>query len=90
MSTRLIQIEQQKQMLLAECAEHRALLAEAWRGLERPVALGHRAVEKLRSPWLWAGVGLVALKLPKRRLLRVPILLWKGWKMFRRARTMFG
>jgi hypothetical protein len=90
MGSRLLEIERRKHALIGECEDERALFAEAWRGLERPVALGNRAVQTLRSPLLWAGVGLVALKLPKSRLLRMPMLLWKGWRLAHRVRMAFG
>ena len=65
-------------------------LAEAWRGLQKPAAAVNRVNNAMRSPWLWAGIGLVALKLPKKKLLRIPILVWKGWRMVRRVRTILG
>ena len=34
-------------------------IAEAWRSLEGPAASAKRAFGWLRSPWLWAGLGLV-------------------------------
>ena len=87
MNAALIAAQTRREILVAECAAQRALLAEAWRGLEKPAAAGVRVVNVLRSPWLWAGVGLVALKLPKRRLARITLQVWKGWRMIRRVNT---
>ena len=80
-------IESRKRALREECSAQRELFAAAWHGFERPVATCYRAANTLRSPLLWAGVGLVALKLPKRKLLRLPVLLWKGWKLARTVRS---
>ncbi len=90
MTASLIAIQTRRDILVAEAAAQRALLAEAWRGFDKPAAACSRAASTLRSPWLWAGVGLVALKLPKKRLLRIPVLIWKGWRMVRRVRAILG
>lgn len=88
MTAGLIEVQTRRDSLVAECAAQRALLAEAWRGLQKPADAVHRVNNTLRSPWLWTALGLVALKLPKKKLLRLPILIWKGWRMVRRVRTI--
>jgi hypothetical protein len=90
MTASLIAIQMRREILVAEAAAQRALLAEAWRGFDKPVAAANRVAKTLRSPWLWAGLGLVAFKLPKKRLMRVPVLIWKGWRMLRRVRAILG
>lgn len=90
MNAAIQSVQARREALIAECAAEREMFAAAWRGLERPAAVAHRGVSALRSPWLWAGAGLVALKLPKRKLLRIPVLLWKGWKLARRIRALTG
>jgi hypothetical protein len=88
MNAALIAAQTRREILVAECAAERAVLAEAWRGLQKPAAAGARAAHVLASPWLWAGVGLVALKLRKKDALRIPVLIWKGWRMVRRVRAI--
>ena len=74
-----------REILVAECAAQRALLAESWRSLQKPAATCDRAFNIMASPWVWAGAGLVALKLRKKNPLRIPLLIWKGWKMMRQV-----
>jgi hypothetical protein len=90
MNAVLTAVQTRREILVAECAAERALLAEAWRGLQKPAAASQRAAHVLSSPWLWAGVGLVALKLRKRNALRIPLMIWKGWRMVRRVRAIIG
>ena len=90
MNASLTEVETRRDILVAECAAQRALLAESWRSLQKPAAAGKRAATVVASPWLWAGVGLVALKLRKKNALRIPILIWKGWRMVRRVRAIIG
>ncbi|HEY6227688.1 MAG TPA: hypothetical protein VI282_11255 [Verrucomicrobiae bacterium] len=90
MNAALTAVQTRREILVAECAAERALLAEAWRGLQKPAAAGKRAAHVLSSPWLWAGVGLVALKLRKKNALRIPLMIWKGWRMVRQVRTILG
>jgi len=87
MTDALTQIETRKQALIAESDAQRELLAAAWHGLERPIGLCYKTADTLRSPWLWGAVGLVTLKLPKKKLLRVPVLLWKGYRLAQRVRS---
>jgi hypothetical protein len=86
MTQAITAIQSRKQALIAECAAHREMYADAWRGFQRPIEATQRTVSRLKSPWIWATVGMIALKLPKKKLLRIPLLLWKGWKLFRRIR----
>jgi hypothetical protein len=88
MTTALEAIQTRREILIAECAAERALLAEAWRGLQKPAAACNRAAHVMTSPWLWLGAGLVALKLRKRNILRIPLTIWKGWRMVRRVRAI--
>jgi hypothetical protein len=90
MNATLEAVQTRRDILVAECAAERTLLAEAWRGLQKPAAACHQAAHVLSSPWLWLGAGLVALKLRKKNILRIPLLLWKGWRMVRRVRATFG
>jgi len=90
MTAALTAVQTRRDILVAECAAQRALLAEAWRGLQKPAAAGKRAAHVLSSPWLWAGAGLVALKLRKKNALRIPLMIWKGWRMVRRVRAIIG
>jgi hypothetical protein len=90
MTKGLESIQARQKALIAECAAERLAFAAAWEGLQKPVAAGQRAVNALRSPWLWGAAGLIALKLPKKRMLQIPILLWKGWKLARRIRALTG
>jgi hypothetical protein len=85
MNAALIAVQTRREILVAECAAQRALIAESWRSFDKPAATCARAANILRSPWLWGGVGFVALKLPTRRLARIPVLIWKGWRMIRRV-----
>jgi hypothetical protein len=84
----LSQLEARKEALVAQCAVQRATFAECWRGFERPAVKGKRALDKLRSPWLWAGLGLLALKLPMRKFSRIPIMLFKGWQLARKVHAI--
>jgi hypothetical protein len=90
MTAALNAVQTRRDILVAECAAQRALLADSWRSLQKPVAAGKRAANVLTSPWLWAGVGLVALKLRKKNALRIPLMIWKGWRMVRRVRAIIG
>ena len=90
MNAALNAVQTRREILVAECAAQRALLAESWRSLQGPVASCKRAANVLTSPWFWAGVGLVALKLRKKNALRIPLLIWKGWRMVRRVRAILG
>ena len=83
MNATIESVQTRRDILVAECAAERALLAESWRSLQKPAATCDRAVNVLSSPWLWAGAGLVALKLRKNNALRIPLLIWKGWRMVR-------
>lgn len=86
--TALLDIQSRQKLLIAQCAEQRADLARAWSGFQRPAAAGKQAINKLRSPWLWVGIGLIALKLPLRKVSRIPILLFKGWRMAQKVHAM--
>jgi hypothetical protein len=88
MSDRISEIQARQKALVAECAAQRLAFATAWHSLEGPAAATKRAVSWLRSPWLWAGVGLVAFKLRLRRFSRIPILLWKGWNVARKVHAI--
>jgi len=90
MNASLNEVQTRRDILVAECAAQRALLAESWRSLQKPAASAKRAANVLTSPWLWAGVGLVALKLRKNNAMRIPLMIWKGWRMVRRVRTIIG
>jgi len=90
MNAALTAVQTRREILVAECAAERAILAEAWRGLQKPAATCKRAANIFASPWLWAGVGLVALKLRKKNAMRIPLLIWKGWRMVRRVRAIIG
>jgi hypothetical protein len=88
MNAAILDIQSRQQALVAECAAQRRSFAEAWAGLERPLARGKQAVRKMSSPWIWIGIGLVALKLPIRKFSRIPILLWQGWKLARKVHAI--
>jgi len=88
MTSHLKEIQARQHALVAECAEQREAFATAWHSLEGPAATTKRAVSWLRSPWLWAGLGLVAFKLPIRRFSRIPVLLWKGWNLARKVHAI--
>jgi hypothetical protein len=90
MNAALNAVQTRRDILVAESAAQRALLAESWRSLQKPAASAQRAANVLASPWLWAGVGLVALKLRKKNALRIPLMIWKGWRMVRRVRAVMG
>jgi len=90
MTATLEAIKTRRDILVAESAAQRALLAEAWRGLQKPAAAGQRAAQALSSPWLWGGAALVALKLRKNNILRMPLMIWKGWRMVRWVRAVVG
>jgi hypothetical protein len=90
MNATISDIQSRQQALVAECAAQRRSYAEAWEGLERPLLRGKQAVRKMSSPWIWIGIGLVALKLPIRKVSRIPILIWKGWQMVRKVQSMIG
>ena len=88
MNAALNAVQTRREILVAECAAERALLAESWRSLQGPAASCKRAANILASPWLLAGVGLVALKLRKKGALRIPLMIWKGWRMVSRVRAI--
>lgn len=88
MTSRLTEIQARQRVLAAECAAQRQDFAAAWHSLEGPAATAKRAAGWLRSPWLWAGLGLVAFKLPIRRFSRIPVLLWKGWNLARKVHAI--
>lgn len=88
MNAALQEVRTRREILVAECAAERALLAEAWQSLQKPAASCDRAMNVMASPWLWLGAGLVALKLRKKNIFRIPLLIWKGWKMVRRVNTI--
>jgi hypothetical protein len=85
MNAALEAVQTRREILVAECAAQRALLAEAWQSLQKPAAACDRGLNIIASPWLWLGAGLVALKLRKKNIFRIPLLIWKGWKMVRRV-----
>ena len=90
MNAALNAVQTRREILVAESAAQRALIAESWRSLQGPAASAKRAANIFASPWVWAGVGLVALKLRKKNALRIPLMIWKGWRMVSRVRAMMG
>ncbi len=88
MNQSLADIQSRKQALIADALAQRHSLDAAFRELRRPFDACQRTVSRLPSPWLWAAAGLLALKLPIRRVLRIPILIWKGWRLLRRVQSV--
>jgi hypothetical protein len=90
MNAAICEIQSRREALINDCAAQRAAFAQAWEGIERPLLRGKAAAHKLSNPWIWAAVGLVALKLPIRKFSRIPILIWKGWQLARKVHAMIG
>jgi hypothetical protein len=90
MTAAICEIQDRRTALIAESASHRQAFAQAWEGIERPLLRGKAAATKMANPWIWAAIGLVAFKLPIRKFSRIPLLLWKGWKLARKVHAMIN
>ena len=96
MSTTPDPLVQHRNELIARSDALRGELSQSYqriyRQFETPVrAAGVLAgfVASLRqSPLLVTGVGLVLMKTPWRRLARLPLLVWQGWKILRFLRGL--
>jgi hypothetical protein len=91
-ASRLEDICARKESLVNRCASQRATIAQAWAGIESPLVgatqTAGKVMSTVRSPLFIAGVGLVALRLSKSNLLRIPMLIWRGAKLARRVHAI--
>jgi hypothetical protein len=88
MNAAICQIQDRQRGLIAQSESQRRTFAQAWQGIERPLLRGKAAAHRMSNPWIWAGIALVAFKLPIRKFSRIPTLLWKGWKLARKVHAI--
>jgi hypothetical protein len=89
MSARLAQIAARKELLLAESEQGRDDIARSWYRWQARTILARQVTSFFRNPWVLAGLGLAALKMPWRKGFKLGGWLWRGWKLFRTVRRMF-
>jgi hypothetical protein len=88
MNVILEQITERKRTLLDQAEAQRLELAVLYTSLERPARVATQVNTFFRNPFVLAGAGICALKMPWRRLFRVSGWAWKGWKWFRVIKTL--
>lgn len=90
--SRIDEITARKEALIAQCELQRVTIAQAWAGIERPIAgatsTARKVISTVRSPYFIAGAGLLAFKLSKSNFLRIPMMLWRGAKLVRRVHSI--
>jgi hypothetical protein len=88
MTDRFEQLAARKAALLALTEAQRLELAVLYTSFERPARVVTQVNSFLRNPFVLAGLGLCAAKLPWRRLFKVSGWAWKGWKWVKLFKTV--
>jgi len=89
MNSRLDEIVARKHELLARSDLGRYEIARVYFKWQARTQVAHHVTGILKNPFVLAGLGMLALKMPWRRAYRWSGWFWRGWKMFRTARRMF-
>jgi hypothetical protein len=88
MTDRFDQLAKRKAALLDLTDAQRLELAVLYTSFERPARTVTRVGNFVRNPFVLAGMGLFAAKLPWRRVFKVSGWAWKGWKWFKLFKTV--
>jgi hypothetical protein len=88
MNPHLNNIALRKSLLLDLIEAQRLEMAVLYTSVERPARLASQVNHLVRNPFVVAGLGVFAAKLPWRRFFRVSGWAWRGWKWYKLLRTV--
>jgi hypothetical protein len=88
MSARLEEIAARKEALIVRSMHERNDIAHAYFRWQARTQMARQVTAFFRNPWVLAGLGMVALKLPWRRTFKWSGWVWRGWKLWQSVRRM--
>jgi hypothetical protein len=86
---RLAEVEDRKRALVERSDAQRIQIAQTLYRWQARTSVARRTGRWLKNPFVLAGMGLLALKMPWRRTFRAGRWALKGWKILRLVQRLF-